>query len=490
MRGALLMAIVLSACSGRPARYADRPPVEVHADDRPIPLPRRTPFIEAFHVSDVYLRRPLVDALNAERFPRAEDVNARDEVPRSSWFSPIPVEPKAFASAYAAEGPPVPPLRFEQRQDSWFAIDSRGKSYELGGDVDSPSATATAAAIIASRLVRAVGYRTPETWLFDRRQIGLRPDQGPSGLRIIATRWPLGIELGPTDMTYSRLDDPNDRLSHRDRRTLRALGIVAAWLHLRELGPRRLVDVYVGAPGRGHVQHFVTGLDGALNAASLRTSRAKASAVGTVRGRPFHNLWSLGLRRSDEPARPTVRSLLVFPPEVSPDYALAEPFEPVDRLLPSDGYWAAKRLSRIPRALLEAVVAEAHIGDAAVERHIVDALESRRRALIEHWFAKVTPCEVGSIAGRSLVLEDIGRPYDSAKRRYRVELVGDDGEDLTPMFWLFPAGDEVTIELPELHRDYIVVRVKVERAGVLAPHPMEVHLVQDQAALRIVGVRH
>ncbi|MCE7894052.1 MAG: hypothetical protein DYH12_30865, partial [Sorangiineae bacterium PRO1] len=83
----LLFCFALGGCSYQPARFRDRPPVTDARDDRPIAIPRSNAFIEAFYLSDVFLRRPVVDALDAERFPYARDVNALDEVPRSSWFS-------------------------------------------------------------------------------------------------------------------------------------------------------------------------------------------------------------------------------------------------------------------------------------------------------------------------------------------------------------------------------------------------------------------
>lgn len=489
MRRTLLLTIVLAACSGRPARYVDRPVVEVVGDDRPIPVPRVTPLVEAFHLSDVYVRRPLVDALDLRRFPYAKDVNALDEVPASSWFAPLGLESGAFRRGYARDGPPVPPLRLERGSKSWHVTDSRGKRYVLGGDVDGLSATSTAAAIVASRLIRAVGYRAPETWLLDRETLDFAPDQGPAGPRLVATRWPVGIELGPTDMTSPRGDDPNDRVPHPDRRTLRALGVVAAWLDMRELGPQRLVDVYVGRPNRGHVQHFVTGLQDALGAGRLGKSPRKPSAVGTARGSPLLNLVTLGLARPDDDG-PRAKSLLVLSPNVSPDFELGEPYEPIDRLLPSDGYWAAKRIARVPAALLKAAVNDASIEDPAVASHVVAALERRRRTLIEHWFARVTPCEVRSLSGRALTLGDEAPSRDDSVRRYRVELLGEDGRALAPLRWVPASTDEFEVTLPKLEDDYVVVRVRAERAGVLAPRSMEVHLVHDRGTVRVVGVRH
>ncbi|MBE7483126.1 MAG: hypothetical protein HS104_24525 [Polyangiaceae bacterium] len=489
----LLFCFALGGCSYQPARFRDRPPVTDARDDRPIAIPRSNAFIEAFYLSDVFLRRPVVDALDAERFPYARDVNALDEVPRSSWFSPIALDGEAFERAYAADGPPKPPARVERRGGSFLLTDARGRAYRLLGDHPGLPATDTAAALIASRLVRAIGYLTPETWLVEPRPLGLSRSDGPDSGRWVAVRWPVGVTLGPTDMTYPRGDDPNDRIPHRDRRTLRALGVLAAWLDLRELGPSRLVDAYVGRPGLGHVRHYVVGLHDALGAAGLAPTHHRVSAVGPVQGAAWKNLLTLGLARPRPSSKPLERTLRVFLPELDPRYELGHPYEPVDRLLASDGYWIAKRLARVPSRTLEASVRAADLSDPELERHLVRALEARRRTLISYWFSRVTPCEVEAVSARTLVLADeaLRAGVENAdSTHYELRFLGDDGRELSPPRRVPPTLDEVEIALPELERPYFVVSVTVSRRGRPAARAMEVHFYSDQGELRLVGIRH
>lgn len=487
------LACLVVACGYRPARFHDRPAVTRAGDDRPIPVPRRNAFVEAFYLSDVFLRRPVVDALDAERFPYAKDVNSLDQVPPSSWFSPIALQPEAFAREYSVEGPPRAPVRIEARGRALVLTDSRGKDYRLIRDHRDRPEVATAASLIASRLVRAVGYLTPESWRVDPVVVGLPQGPGPGGERWVALRWPLGIELGPTDMTYPRDDDPNDRASHRDRRTLRALGVLAAWLDLRDLGPSRLVDAYVGRPGRGHVRHFVVGLEDALGAAALSPRSERRSAVGPVEGDAFANLATLGLARPRQRDTSPEGSLRAFRAEIGGRYQLGHPYEPVDRLLPSDGYWIAKRLTRIPSSLIESSVRAAGFSDPALELHVIRSLEARRRTLSADWFARVTPCEVEAISGRTLLLSDealLARFAASSESRYDVRFLGDDGKDLTPARSVIARAGQIEIRVPELDRNVIVVHVTAVRGGAPAPRAMEAHLRFDGSSLRLVGIRH
>lgn len=482
---ALFLAVfVLVSCGYVPARFADRPAVSAVGDDRPIPIPRKTPFIEPFYLSDVYLRRPIVDALDTERFPYAKDVNALDEVPRSSWFSPVPLDPNGFARAYAEEGPPVPPVRVEQNPEHALVItDSRGRVYELRSDIENLEATSTAAGVIASRLARAIGYRTPEAWLVDAGALGL--GQSTSHPRLLALRWPIGVEIGPTDMTYPRGDDANDKVSHRDRRTLRALGVLAAWLDLHELGPNHLLDVYVGRPGRGHVIHVLTGLDEAIGASSLGRSHTERTVAGVVRGSPLKNLVTLGLARPSN-APPQETTLRIFPAEVKADYELSQPWEPVDRLLPSDGYWLAKRIHDIPSELIDAAIQDAKL-PADVARHVKRALEARRQTLVAHWFDQVTPCEFVALNGQNLVLEDQSAV---AGAHYEIELLDSAGNSLGQSFTLAATAGEIEVAIAKFSEKYLVVRVTRRVGDTPAPRAFEAHLIDSGGALHLVGIRH
>jgi hypothetical protein len=452
------IALAATACgSYRPARFADRAAVTRLGDDRPIALPSSSVWIEPVHLSELYLKRPLLNVLDAERFPYARDVNALDEVPSSSFWDPPPLEPSGFERAYA--GSALGEVLIE--------------------DPRHQPGTRSAAAVIASRLVRAVGYRTPAVTRVSAR--------------VAAMHWPPGIELGPTDPTGTRSDDPNDRIAHRDRRTLRALGLLAAWLDLRDLGPKRVVDVYVGAAPRGHVQHFLLGLDGSLGAAWFSSGGRDDSAVGVVRGGTLENLVTLGLGRLKKTPAPSEPSLRALSPTLNPDFQLAHPWHPSERLLPSDGYWMSKRIARIPRAFLQRSVLAAKL-DPAVSQHLVDALESRRSALVAGWLGAVTPLELVACESRKLWLADeairLGFASDSAVH-YRVAFIDDHGQTLAPTVVVRPESGRLQIELPEraLARDYFVVRVIGIVGRKPAPRAFEAHL-STRGRPHVVGIRH
>jgi hypothetical protein len=459
--------------------FKDQAPVSRVLDDNPVPVPARTPYVDTVFINELYLRRPVVDALDPTRFPRALDANSMDEVPSSSWFWPLSLDSTKFFTEYAVDGPPVPPSSVKGKE----LTDSRGKKYQLGPDPKDAPATTTAAAVIASRLLRAAGYRTPEVWLVSQ-----------AGKRHSATRWPLGITLGPTDMTSLRSDDPNDRIEHRDRRTLRALAVFAAWLDLRVLGPARVVDAYIGSPGAGHVQHFVVGLGDALGASSLHPPGPLDEPGGAVRGNGFKNLVTLGLARP-EPHRPTIKSLLVLSPEGADGFMLSKPWEPVDRLLPADGYWAVKRILRIPPSIIRESIRAADLPEEGVASHVERTLDVRRKSLARAWFQKVTPCELIGLEGVTLVLRDEAVAWDfesAGSTRYLLRFLDEQGEEIADPKLRRGKGDELRIAIPEtaLDHGYVVVSVTAIRNGVAAPRACETHMVVKSRAPHVVGMRH
>lgn len=477
----LFIALALAAgCSYRPARFADRPPAGEVSDMHPIPLPPRTPFIEPVYLSDVYLRRPLADALDAERYPHAADVNSFDEVPRSSWWQPLPLEVEALERSYAVTGPPVPPLRAVEAASEVVRVrDARGRSFVVRTDPANAPKTRAPAAAIASRLVHALGYFTPEVWL--------TPD-GDAALH-----WPVGITLGPTAGSGTRPRDDNDRILHENRRTLRALGVVAAWLDLDDLGPSRLLDVYVGSPPEGHVRHFVVGLHAALGASSFGSGKPDETAAGIVRGDALTNLWTLGLARPPR-ARPNPeRTLRALSSDVPTELRLARPFEPALRLLPADGYWIAKRIAALPGAFIERAVACGEL-EPEVSAHVIQALEARRRTIARRFMNGVTPLEHVALERGLLELEDRAITLGHAgagNTRYQVRFLDDAGALVHGELWVRPSRSRVAIGLPPsvLAEPYFVVQVVAWRGAVELPRAFEAH-VSTRGTPHVVGLRH
>lgn len=501
-------------CAYRPARFADRPPVHDVADDAPIAVPRRRVVHEPIWLADVYVRRPLMDALDAAVTPEAGDINALDEVPRSSWFDPD----EATVTAQTYPGPPRPPLAVlgeavDAGQGGFRVVDARGHRYEIRVDPADRPGLRTGAAVIASRLVRALGYRTPDVeiaslgiddFLVDERarlsdgslldveailRTGPPPIEGR--YRTSVTRWPLGIDLGPAPIGGSRDDDPNDRVPHRDRRTLRALRVIGAWLKLRAIGPRSIADAYLGPPGQGHVRHFLVGLDDALGAGDVVR---EGDPEPDTQASPLVSFLSLGFARSSRPPPTQTKMLAVGELSFDPEperFAPPDPFEPMERLLPGDAYWAAKRISALSHEQILSAVRAAELDEEA-SAYLVEALERRRRTLVAHVYAKVSPLTAFRLEGEALTFEDraIAEGFaDPSTSTYEASFLGVDGREVSGRR---RTSHGMHLALPASARslDYLVIRLRVSRGALAAPRPVEVHIVRGGGEARIVGVRH
>jgi hypothetical protein len=517
----VLASLGAGACSARPARFADRPAVTEIADDTPIPMPRPFDPVREVVLSEAYVRRPLVDALDPLREPDAGDVNALDEVPRSRWFSPE--DAAALADDAEPPAPPFRPLIVERaatHENGLAVIDARGKRFELFRDPPDRPEMATSSAVAATRLVRALGYYTPGVWPLSIgwNDFHVRGDtahdavraffkSGPRGVegrfRAAATRWPIGTDLGPTRANERRADDPNDRVPHEDRRTLRALKAIFGWLGMTTLDREVLRDAYLGAPGRGYVVHYVTALHGAFGADAVVRVEKPRDDDKDLEGR---NVWvtlgSLGLHAPKvQPTQTRWPSLGEYAPDLAPnEFRTSPPFDPMDRQLPGDAYWASKRILAIDTEAVARAIDAAEMSDADARAKLYATILARRLVVARAAFAAVTPCELERVdrggEGReaAVVLRDeaVVRGFVAPEdARYRTELVDDLGNLVVGQGEIAPRGPRFAVPLPESAKGYVVLRVRSLRAGKEARRAMEVHLVQrDGGAWAAVGVRH
>lgn len=509
-RSFVLILALAAGCSSRPARFADRAPVSAIDDDASAPLPRERTIPEAFVIADAYVRRTLVSALDPARFPEPGDVNAVDEVPRSSWFG------RSLALPALAPEPPLvasaaPTTAVE---NGLRVLDARGIAWELFVDPADRPEMRTAAAVIAGRLIRALGWIAPDAAVIAlnvddfaptardratpllRRALRESADLGAAGRkRVGAIRWPPGIDLGPTPVSGVREDDANDRVPHEDRRTLRALAPIVAWLGISELSPSNLRDVYVGAPGAGHVIHTLTGLDGALGADAV-IREVDAERADSLDGAAVRRLYTLGLAQSAR--RPTQRrfpALGEIEPAVEPhDFQVTPPFEPFDRCSGADAYWAAKRMLALPPAVLDQAIAGGRITDPAAQRRLAAILEARRRAVAQIALAGVTPLEVVRVERRAVVLSDVAIAHGFARAgdtHYRVRLLSESGDDLRDVPDIPASSAELSVELPTaVSGRYAIVRVTAVRSGRESPRAFEAHFIAGPGGPRLVGIMH
>jgi hypothetical protein len=94
-------------------------------------------------------------------------------------------------------------------------------------------------------------------------------ERRPDGrIRTLASRRIPGASKGGFAMSGTRADDANDTIPHEDRRDLRGLRVVAAWIDHVDFRRANTLDTFVrrpgDPPGRGRLVHHLVDFNGAL----------------------------------------------------------------------------------------------------------------------------------------------------------------------------------------------------------------------------------
>jgi hypothetical protein len=520
-RISLALLLAVSSCSGyRPARFAERAPVLDAKDDQPIAPPHWRWVPEPVYLSEVYLHRPLRETLDLSPYPDGGDVNSFDEVPRSSWFQPRRLDLGAMARGPDTNGLPRPPFTVLPDNPMGFVsggfsiADARGQRYEIIVDPPDRPEMRTAAAAIAARLTWALGFNTPPVFIgkvteqdFWRSEGSTKdvPEilkAGPPPVdgyyRVAALAWPTGLLLGRTPESGVRGDDPNDLVLHEDRRSLRALTVVASWLQLEAFGPAKTLDRYVGAPSEGHVVHYLVGLDDTLGAGQV--VRVTDPPPGEGGGSSLVRLLTLGLapNPAPPPTQIAIPSIGKLDDDIDPSvYHPPLPWEPALRLLAPDAYWVAKRVAAISSAQLALAIDAGQLTDQRARRALQSALESRRARVVSYWMARVVPLEPVALTGNRLLLRDeaVASGVTAANvADFQIEFLTARGDAAAEAIVMHPTGGTLEIELPPgalaAARSYLVVQVSGRRGGRALPRTFELHMKYRGDKLVVLGMRH
>jgi hypothetical protein len=401
----------------------------------------------------------------------ADNVNALDEVPDSSWYTNRrPTPEQAAAGACAGVAPPRLPFVVLSAKEAGLTPglvvrDADGRQYALKFDQhpsDQPEIS-TAADVIASRLYWALGYNVPcnEVAWIDATQLSLgagahyldqygrrRPLDMPrvrdalahgtrradGATRVSLSLFVEGTPLGPWAGEGRRDDDPNDRVSHQERRELRGERLLAAWVNHWDSREPNTLDTFVRVPGGGgYVRHYFIDFADTLGSEPLDVSRAPyAGFAEQVRpDRLAIDFLSFGVAR-----RPWDDAALDRRPATM-RYFTAERFDPESWEpsipVPRYGYardedlaWMARKIARLTPDHVRAVVPMARLSDPAVERHILAALLGRRERLLRWSFEHDSPmADVAVQRGELLCMTDLAIETGVStpqQTRYEVEL--------------------------------------------------------------------
>jgi hypothetical protein len=461
----------LSACRGAEAvRFSLRPAMLVDTDRRPVyvacepspkpgepahvrcaPEPYESPLI--WDGADNLAFRPLSDAMAVKTSAEAVDVNSYDEVPDSAWFTNRlgrrPLEPGELRAAGCT---PSQRLQPEAAADRAWVVDQGKLEGSSGGfrvrvpgqgkylvkaeaKGDHPERS-TAASVMGMAVLHAVGYFTPcEQVVYLSRRVleltpGLRskanfapeksfdeatlqrllgdtPKRGGRS-RMSASSWLPGFGIGPARYVGTRDDDPNDVIPHQDRREIRAMRLVAAWLDRWDAREENTFDTWMAVDPRrgpdsspGHVVHY-----------QLDTSEAFGGEWGDESWAPFSkrigaaylldwgdlagDFFTLGLRTRpwDTVRREPGREIFGFMDVAHFDAEgwKAEYSNPAfNRMTERDGAWMARILARFTPAMIREVVDVGDFTEPGNAAYLVTVLEGRLDRILRRYLTRLSP---------------------------------------------------------------------------------------------------
>ena len=447
----------------------------------------------------------------------ALDVNAADDV-HADLVLPAQPSPAAAPEAIATgpSGNRAPGCRCGSSRERIVAPRSGSRSSTPTGasfcSSSIPSATpvsATAAEIVGTRVFHAAGYNVPSNFVVDLGpgdllldpqatfrlyKVQKRPltlDEvvvrlagvartADGRLHGVAVSWLPGQILGAFDMQGRRADDPNDRIRHEDRRSLRASFLLVAWLAIFDASAINTLDSYVEEDGRHFVRHYIIDFGAGLGSATNDVKGPHEGGQHVVEvGRTMASVLSLGLyRRPYQSQRDVWTELVAAHPSVG--WFPAEQFDVgafrTNRKVPAhvrmtarDAYWGAKLVTSFSDAQIAAVVGAAQLapGEAAYLEH---ALRVRRELIGRRFLTAVTAVEAPAVvggAGALVCFDDlvIARGYAQAARvRYIVGIADDAGRRLGDM--TVPAqGAHSCVPAADVAGGYRVIAISAELAS-------------------------
>lgn len=477
---ALGLTCLAVVCSWPFARVTDAtPPAERWFSDRPVawdehddgdvtsaPAPNHLQTLEAALTIRDSVANEADRILALEGDTPSEDVNALDEVPCSTWYC-ARHHLRRMTRAELVAGPivaaPRLPLTVVKGKDlgsaSGFQVkDAAGHKFMLKFDIAGHVGLANSGEMIGNRVFHAAGYNVPGSVSLDLRLEDLRVDPGATALifrvekrplteaklrevvgraarvgsglvRAVAVPWIDGRVLGGFDMLGRRADDPNDRIRHERRRSIRASWLLYAWLSVLDPSAINTIDSYVEVGGRHFIRHYFFDFGCAFGSATDYTEGVQQDGEYLVEvGRTLASIFTLGLYRrpfQDDAHRDEWTRLRTEHPALGA--IPAESFDPdtfrTNRKVPAfmrltarDAYWGAKLVTAFTDDDIAALVATARLAQDDAD-YLERALRVRRDIIGRRYLRAVTAVEDPALSsdGTALCFEDraIARRYAS-----------------------------------------------------------------------------
>lgn len=438
----LLVCSVLMGCAGSPkfVRYSNSDTLAYY-DKNHISEPKEREINFTWHNVDqnfFYRLERFFDLPNHLKSlfgskSETKNANAFDEVDNSSWFTnrnaknllsleEISRGPDLETGPDMSEPWTVIKAKTEGVTPGFRIKDSKGDDYGIKFDPPGYPELASAAEVISTKLFYAAGYNTPENFIvyFSPGQLRLGPkvsikdkngkkremtksdldsllkslpkdNQGK--IRALASKW-IKNGKGPFSYRGRRKDDRNDRINHEDRRELRGLKVLCAWLNHFDTKDHNTLDAYVTEDEKKYLRHYLIDFGSTLGSAATGSKSPMDGYAHFVDVEySLQNLISVGLV-----GHPWERSDSVWHPAVG--YFESETFDPsswkpinpnvaFDKMTDRDAFWGAKLVASFTDEQIKSAVESGQISDPAAEDYLIKTLIERRNKIAKHWFSKV-----------------------------------------------------------------------------------------------------
>ena len=471
--GIVLAAAPLSAQAQEKRFYSDDP---ICCAPKPLSIksiePRKIDLLFDFIYSSVVRAQPSNKL--------AGGINTLGEVLDSEWFTNRHAR-KRMTPAELKQGPgdsrpPQPPYvvigaKLDGITPGFRMKDAKGVLYFIKPDPRSNPEMATAADVIGSRFLYAIGYNTPENYIINIRAEDISIDPaatrvGDSGkprpmvmrdirnilwkvprakdgsYRMVASTAVDGKPVGPFEYLGTRSDDPNDVVPHEQRRDLRGLFVFCAWLNHTDAKSGNSLDAVVTEGDLHYVRHYLIDFGSAFGSDSDMPKNARFGngyiiPTGSEVG---HGIANLGVvakpwEKADYPDLPAIgrfESKAFQPKAWIPNY----PNPAFDQRTPEDEYWAAKIVMAFSDDDIRAIVETAQYSDPAATDYMVNTLKERRDKIGRAFFGKVLPLEDFHITNGALEFRDLAVVHGfTQKRQYNAKWFNFDNQRnaLTPI---------------------------------------------------------
>jgi len=209
-----------------------------------------------------------------------------------------------------------------------------------------------------------------------------------------------GIPKGPFNFMGVRKDDPNDTVLHENRRELRGLRVIMAWLNNHDSRRGNSLDMYVEENGKRFLKHYLMDFSGSLGSGNnIPKEKQQGHEYFFDPGIVSLSLGSFGA---------WIKPWEVKDPKQFPEIGLFdwETFDPekwrgsypnpaFEKMTVRDAFWGAKIVTAFTDGDIRTIVNEGYFPTPGAKEYLIQTLIHRRNMIGNFWFdiEKINPLD-------------------------------------------------------------------------------------------------